>query len=108
MKFKTKTFEDLIPAAQLMLASGRTEPQCLSMEVPSVRGFLVGAVDNMGPDLFRDVVSGVLFMYVVFKMLDAFRLTMGKWQAWGTLHTRKCFYAISAYLTYTKVDKKAY
>lgn len=110
-KFETKikTFHDFIACAQMLVDTGRTKPELMSMEGRSAGGLLMGAVMNMRPDLFKAVIAGVPFVDVLNTMSDAsIPLTTGEWQEWGNPHIRKYFDAISEYCPYSNVAAKAY
>lgn len=111
-RFETKplSFSDFIACASLLVDSGRTTPEKMSMEGRSAGGLLMGAVMNLRPDLFRAVISGVPFVDVLNTMSDAtIPLTSTEWQEWGNPNDcGKYFDAISGYCPYTNVSQKPY
>lgn len=107
---KPKSFSDFVSCAELLVDSGRTTPQQMSMEGRSAGGLLMGAVMNLRPDLFRAVIAGVPFVDVLNTMSDAsIPLTTGEWEEWGNPNDcGKYFEAIKGYCPYQNVAAKDY
>ncbi|HVL23544.1 MAG TPA: prolyl oligopeptidase family serine peptidase [Thermomicrobiales bacterium] len=62
---KQNTFDDLITAAEWLIAEGYTSPQRLAISGRSNGGLLVGAALTQRPDLFRAVLCGVPLLDMV-------------------------------------------
>jgi oligopeptidase B len=111
-RFETKavSFSDFVACAELLVSSGRTTPDRMSMEGRSAGGLLMGAVMNARPDLFRAVIAGVPFVDVLNTMSDAtIPLTTGEWEEWGDPNDcAKYFNAISGYCPYQNVTARPY
>lgn len=110
-RFETKplSFTDFVACASLLVDTGRTTPEKMSMEGRSAGGLLMGAVMNLRPDLFRAVIAGVPFVDVLNTMSDAtLPLTCGEYGEWGSPHIPMYFDAISSYCPYANVSQKPY
>lgn len=62
---KANTFADVLGAARFLVEAGWTTPDVLCLEGRSAGGFMVGAVLNADPDLFRAAIAGVPFVDVI-------------------------------------------
>jgi oligopeptidase B len=91
---KENTFKDFIACAEHLIKQNITTPKQLTAEGRSAGGLLMGAVNNMRPDLFAGIIAGVPFVDVSHTMDNAdLPLTPGEYAEWGdprnpTVHTR--------------------
>ena len=94
-------FDDFISAAELLITTGRTEPQRLAMFGGSNSGLLVGAAMTQRPDLFRAVLCMVPLLDMLrYHLFDNARV----WQEeFGTSTDREDFVAIADYSPYHRV-----
>lgn len=109
---KKNTFLDFIAAAE-HLSQGDTpwcRPGNITMEGRSAGGLLVGAVNNMRPDLFKAMVAHVPFVDVLNSICDgSLPLTPIEWPEWGNpIESREAFEYIRSYSPYDNVEAKAY
>ena len=75
----------------------------------SAGGLLMGAVNNMRPDLFAVVVAKVPFVDALNTELDAtLPLTVGEWEEWGNPNEKPYYDYIKSYAPYENVEAKTY
>lgn len=109
---KKNTFLDFIAAAE-HLSQGDTpwcRPGNITIEGRSAGGLLVGAVNNMRPDLFKAVVAHVPFVDALNSICDSsLPLTPIEWPEWGNpIESREVFEYMQSYSPYDNVDTKDY
>jgi oligopeptidase B len=81
---KRHTFEDVIAAAEHVIAERWAEPARVAVRGGSAGGLMVGACVTMRPDLFASAVAEVPFVDVVSTMSDpSLPLTITEWDEWG-------------------------
>jgi oligopeptidase B len=81
---KPNTFTDFIACAEHLVATGWAAPGRVAIRGGSAGGLLMGAVNNLRPDLWRAVVAEVPFVDVVTTMSDeSLPLTVTEWEEWG-------------------------
>jgi prolyl oligopeptidase len=100
---KQHVFDDMIGAAEFLIAQGYTKPVRLAVRGGSNGGLLVGAVITQRPDLFRAAVCEV-------PLLDMIRYPLfGSGQTWipeyGSPQDEAQFRALLAYSPYHHVRK---
>ena len=109
MMKKKNTFFDYIDVAQYLIDNKYTSKERLVANGGSAGGLLMGAVNNMRPDLFRAVVADVPFVDVINTMMDAsIPLTAQEWQQWGDPHIAEQYAYMKTYSPYDNVARKAY
>ncbi len=109
MLTKRNSFDDLIAAADHLVATDYTAPDRLALRGGSAGGLLVGAAINMRPDLFAAVVARVPFVDVVNTMLDrSIPLTVIEFEEWGNPQDREYFEYMLSYSPYDNVEAKDY
>lgn len=75
----------------------------------SAGGFLMGAVVNMRPDLFKMVILDVPFVDVINTMLDdKLPLTTMEYEEWGNPNNKKAFDYMLSYSPYNNVKTQNY
>jgi oligopeptidase B len=70
MQKKKNTFTDFIDCGEYLIKQGYTSSKKLAANGGSAGGLLMGAVNNMRPDLFKCIVADVPFVDVINTMLD--------------------------------------
>ncbi len=81
---KRNTFTDFVACARHLIETGWTTPGQLVAEGGSAGGLLMGAVTNLGPELFAGVVADVPFVDPLTSILDPdLPLTVIEWDEWG-------------------------
>jgi len=107
---KKNTFTDFIACAEHLIAEGFTAKDRLAIIGGSAGGLLMGAVVNMRPDLFRQVVAKVPFVDNLNTGLDpTLPLTIAEYEEWGNPVEDPAAYAhIKSYSPYENVERKAY
>jgi oligopeptidase B len=106
---KMNTFNDFIDVAQYLVDNKFTNTNKLIAQGGSAGGLLMGAVNNMRPDLFRAVVADVAFVDVINTMLDAsIPLTAQEWKQWGDPRIKEHYVYMMSYSPYDNVARKAY
>ena len=109
MANKATTFGDFIACAEMLVATGRTEPKLLAIEGGSAGGLLMGAVVNRRPELFAAVLAQVPFVDVVNTMLDeTLPLTTGEFIEWGNPKLADQYAWMRAYSPYDNLRPGAY
>ena len=107
---KANTFADFIAAAEFLSAEGWAAPGKIVAQGGSAGGMLMGAINNLRPDLFGGIIAEVPFVDVLNTMLDdTLPLTPPEWQEWGNPITDKpAFDTILSYSPYENVRAQAY
>jgi prolyl oligopeptidase len=103
---KQNVFDDFIAAAEYLIAQKWTNPSRLAIRGGSNGGLLVGAVEQMRPDLFAAAVAEV----GVMDMLRFREFTVGKaWESdYGSVDNPAEFKAMLAYSPYHNVKTGAH
>lgn len=104
LRNKQNVFDDVIAAAEWLVAEKITRPEKLALSGRSNGGLLVGAAMTQRPDLFRAVVCGV-------PLLDMVRYHLfGSGKTWieeyGSADDPELFPALFAYSPYHRVKEK--
>jgi len=106
---KTNTFTDFIACAEHLIDIGLAEKGRITAQGGSAGGLLMGAIANMRPDLFMNVILDVPFVDVVNTMLDPnLPLTTGEYAEWGNPNKKKDFKYMLSYSPYDNVKAQDY
>jgi oligopeptidase B len=107
---KRNTFTDFIACAEDLIARGYARPGHIVCEGRSAGGLLMGAINNMRPDLWAGVIGGVPFIDVINTMSDtSLPLTPPEWPEWGNpLEDPAAYDYMASYCPYTNIERKAY
>jgi oligopeptidase B len=109
MMNKLNTFTDFITCTEYLVSQKYGARDKIVIEGGSAGGFLMGAVSNMRPDLFKVVVSHVPFVDVMNTMLDAsLPLTVPEYEEWGNPNEKPAFDYMLKYSPYDNLRKTAY
>ncbi len=107
--YKKNTFTDFISCAEELIKDKYTSKDKLVISGGSAGGLLMGAVNNMRPDLFKIVVADVPFVDVLNTMLDAsIPLTVNEYEEWGNPNEKEYYGYIKSYAPYENVKKQNY
>jgi oligopeptidase B len=110
-RFKKKnTFSDFIACAEELIAGGYGRAGNIVAEGRSAGGLLMGAINNMRPDLWAGVIGGVPFMDVINTMSDVtLPLTPPEWPEWGNpLESVEAYDYMASYCPYTNIAARPY
>ncbi len=81
---RENTFNDFVDATRFLNVQGFSRSGQNSASGGSAGGWLMGAVVNQAPELWRAIVAQVPFVDIVNTMLDeSLPLTPGEWPEWG-------------------------
>lgn len=106
---KKNTFTDFIACAEYLISEGYTSSSKLTISGGSAGGLLMGAVVNMRPDLFGNVIASVPFVDVINTMLDpTIPLTTQEYEEWGNPNEEKYFKYMYSYSPYDNVKDAVY
>ncbi len=107
---KKNTFTDFIAAAEHLIARGYASPGRIVAEGRSAGGMLMGAINNMRPDLWAGVIGGVPFVDVINTMSDtSLPLTPPEWPEWGNpIEDPEAYDYMMSYSPYDQVGPMAY
>jgi oligopeptidase B len=107
---KRNTFTDFVACAEELIARNYGRAGHIVCEGRSAGGLLMGAINNMRPDLWAGVIGGVPFIDVLNTMSDvSLPLTPPEWPEWGNpLEDPEAYDYIASYCPYTNVDAKPY
>ena len=106
---KMNTFFDFIDCGQYLVRERYTSSDRLVAHGGSAGGLLMGAVANLGGDLFHAVVADVPFVDVINTMLDAsIPLTAQEWEQWGNPAEAGAYGYMRKYSPYDNVRRGAY
>ncbi|MFB0564380.1 MAG: S9 family peptidase [Candidatus Aminicenantaceae bacterium] len=106
---KKNTFTDFIACAEHLIAEKFTRPEKLFAQGGSAGGLLMGAVVNMGPDLFKGIIAAVPWVDVITTMLDpGIPLTTSEYDEWGDPNKKDYYEYMLSYSPYDNVEAKAY
>jgi oligopeptidase B len=109
MMHKKNTFTDFISCAQYLVAQNYGSKDRLTIEGASAGGLLIGAVLNIGPDLFHAAIVGVPFVDVINTMLDeSIPLTVPEFEEWGNPKNAAEFDYMISYSPYDNIAAKPY
>ncbi|HEY2849386.1 MAG TPA: S9 family peptidase [Gemmatimonadaceae bacterium] len=109
MGAKMNTFFDFIDSAQYLARERYTATDRLVAHGGSAGGLLMGAIANLGGELFRAVVADVPFVDVINTMLDAsIPLTAQEWEQWGNPAVAGDYAYMRKYSPYDNVRRMAY
>lgn len=107
---KTNSFKDFISCADYLIEQKYSRAGHIIAEGRSAGGLLMGAVNNMAPELWGAVISEVPFVDVLTTMLDdTLPLTPPEWPEWGNpIESAEAYKNIAAYSPYDQVAAKNY
>ena len=107
---KKNTFTDFIAAAEHLIASGHGKAGHIVAQGGSAGGLLMGAVNNMRPDLWAGVIGQVPFVDVINTMSDtSLPLTPPEWPEWGNpIEDPEAYDYMMSYSPYDQVGPMAY
>ncbi len=106
---KMNTFFDFIDCAGLLLRERYSSADHLVAHGGSAGGLLMGAIANLGGDLFHAIVADVPFVDVINTMLDSsIPLTAQEWEQWGNPAEPKAYAYMRKYSPYDNVRHGAY
>jgi len=107
---KKNTFTDFIAVAEEVIRRNYSRPGHIVAEGRSAGGMLMGAINNMRPDLWAGVIGGVPFVDVLNTMSDtSLPLTPPEWPEWGNpIENETDYDYIASYSPYDNVSAKPY
>lgn len=107
---KKNTFTDFIAAAEHLISSGHGKAGHIVAQGGSAGGLLMGAVNNMRPDLWAGVIGQVPFVDVINTMSDtSLPLTPPEWPEWGNpIEDPEAYDYMMSYSPYDQVAPMAY
>ncbi|MBC6983051.1 S9 family peptidase [Caulobacter sp. 17J80-11] len=107
---KKNTFTDFVASAEKLVAEGYGRAGRIVIYGGSAGGLLVGAANNLRPDLWAGVIGAVPFVDVVNTMSDVtLPLTPPEWPEWGNpLEDAAAYDYIASYSPYDNVVATAY
>jgi oligopeptidase B len=107
---KKNTFTDFIACADHLISLGYARPGNIVAYGGSAGGMLMGAVNNMRPDLWAGVIGAVPFVDVLTTMSDtSLPLTPPEWPEWGNpIEDAAAYDCIASYSPYDNVAAKSY
>ena len=106
---KMNTFTDFIACAEHLVAEGYTSKDRLVARGRSAGGLLMGAVANLGPDLFKAIVAEVAFVDAINTMLDETLPSVpGEREEFGDPTIEEHYRSYKRFSPYDNVGTKAY
>lgn len=107
---KKNTFTDFIAAAEHLISSGHGKAGHIVAQGGSAGGLLMGAVNNMRPDLWAGIIGQVPFVDVINTMSDtSLPLTPPEWPEWGNpIEDPEAYDYMMSYSPYDQVGPMAY
>jgi oligopeptidase B len=106
---KENTFTDFIDVTRWLVKEGYADGERVSAMGGSAGGLLMGAVANMAPGDYRDIVAQVPFVDVVTTMLDdSIPLTSNEYDEWGDPRKKEYYDYMLSYSPYDNVTRQAY
>ena len=109
MANKMNSFTDFVSATEAVIAQGFARPGKVYAFGRSAGGLLMGAVTNIGGNLYDGIVAGVPFVDVLTTMLDdTIPLTTFEYEEWGNPNIPEQYDWMKAYSPYDNLTAKAY
>lgn len=109
LKTKKNTFTDFIDCSKHLIENKYTSSKHLYAMGGSAGGLLMGAINNMNPELYNGIIAAVPFVDVVTTMLDdSIPLTTGEYDEWGNPNIEADYQYMKSYSPYDNVETKAY
>ena len=106
---RKNTSTDFVDCAEWLVKNRISAPDRLVIEGGSAGGLLMGAVVNLGPDLFRAVHSAVPFVDVLNTMMDVCLPPIaGEYLEWGNPDEKLAFDSMRSYSPYGNLKPEAY
>lgn len=107
---KRNTFTDFIACAEELIARNYARAGNIVAEGRSAGGLLMGAINNMRPDLWAGVIGGVPFIDVINTMSDtSLPLTPPEWPEWGNpIEDPVAYDYMASYCPYTNIAARPY
>jgi oligopeptidase B len=107
---KKNTFTDFIASAEHLIARNYAKAGNIVAHGGSAGGMLMGAVNNMRPDLWAGIIAAVPFVDVINTMSDtSLPLTPPEWPEWGNpIEDPEAYDYMMSYSPYDQVGPKAY
>jgi len=107
---KKNTFTDFIAAAEHLIGQDYARSGNIVAQGGSAGGLLMGAVNNMRPDLWAGVIGQVPFVDVINTMSDtSLPLTPPEWPEWGNpIEDPEAYDYMMSYSPYDQVGPMAY
>jgi oligopeptidase B len=106
---KKNTFNDFIDCSEYLIKEKWTSADRLFANGGSAGGLLMGAINNMRPDLYKGIIAAVPFVDVVTTMLDeSIPLTTGEWEEWGNPKQKVYYDYMKSYSPYDNVTRQKY
>ncbi len=107
---KKNTFTDFIACAEELIRRNYTRSGHIVAEGRSAGGMLMGAINNMRPELWAGVIGGVPFVDVLNTMSDtSLPLTPPEWPEWGNpIENEDDYQYIASYSPYDNITAKPY
>ncbi|PKB00323.1 oligopeptidase B [Flavobacteriaceae bacterium MAR_2009_75] len=106
---KMNTFTDFIDCSKVLIAEGYTSAGHLYAMGGSAGGLLMGAINNMAPEIYNGIIAAVPFVDVVTTMLDeSIPLTTGEYDEWGNPNEKEYYQYMKSYSPYDQVKIQAY
>ncbi|MGV9010045.1 S9 family peptidase [Brevundimonas sp.] len=107
---KKNSFTDFIAAAEHLIQRRYATAGNIVAQGGSAGGLLMGAVNNMRPDLWAGVIGQVPFVDVINTMSDtSLPLTPPEWPEWGNpIEDAAAYDYMMSYSPYDQVEAKAY
>ena len=106
---KMNTFTDFIDCSKFLIAEGYTGAGHLYAMGGSAGGLLMGAINNMAPEIYNGIIAAVPFVDVVTTMLDeSIPLTTGEYDEWGNPNEKEYYQYMKSYSPYDQVKIQAY
>jgi len=107
---KKNTFTDFIAAAEHLIDRKYATAGHIVAQGGSAGGLLMGAVNNMRPDLWAGVIGQVPFVDVINTMSDtSLPLTPPEWPEWGNpIEDPEAYDYMMSYSPYDQVSAKPY
>jgi len=107
---KKNTFTDFIAAAEHLIQRRYAASGNIVAQGGSAGGLLMGAVNNMRPDLWAGVIGQVPFVDVINTMSDtSLPLTPPEWPEWGNpIEDPAAYDYMMSYSPYDQVSAQAY
>ncbi|MCJ8323098.1 MAG: S9 family peptidase [Rhizobiales bacterium] len=107
---KANSFKDFVSCAHYLIENKYTKAGHIIAEGRSAGGLLMGAINNMAPELWGAVISEVPFVDTLTTMLDdTLPLTPPEWPEWGNPIADEAAYKnIQSYSPYDQISAANY